>query len=75
MLGVALIARLAYFFLNSRTNPAFDFLIMDSMHIDAWAKAIAAGHAGDAVYFRGPLVPYLFALVHRAGGGVAGVVL
>ncbi|HXV13131.1 MAG TPA: tetratricopeptide repeat protein [Candidatus Krumholzibacteria bacterium] len=74
VLGVALLVRLAYFFLNSRTNPAFDFLIMDSMHIDAWAKAIAAGHAGDAVYFRGPLVPYLLALVYKAGGGVAGAV-
>lgn len=75
VLGVALAVRLVYFFLNSRTNPAFDFLIMDSMHIDAWAKAIASGTAGDAVYFRGPLVPYLFALVYKAGGGVAGVVL
>ncbi len=75
VLGVALVVRLAYFFLNSRLNPAFDFLIMDSLHIDEWAKAIAAGQAGDAVYFRGPLVPYLFALVHKLGGGVAGVVL
>jgi len=73
--GVALVVRLAYFFVNSRTNPAFDFLIMDSMHIDAWARAIAAGDAGSAVYFRGPLVPYLFALVYKAGGGIAALVL
>ncbi len=75
VLGVALVVRLVYFFINWRTNPAFDFLIMDSLHIDEWARAIAAGHPGDAVYFRGPLVPYLFALVHKMGGGIAGVVL
>src|SRR5262245_61573692 len=75
VLGVALVVRLAYFFLNSRTNPSFDFLIMDSKYIDAWAQAIASGHATEGVYFRGPLVPYLFALVHKAGGGVAGLVL
>ena len=75
VLGVALVVRLVYFFLNSRSNPAFDFLIMDSKYIDAWAQAIASGHPGDSVYFRGPLVPYLFALVHKLGGGVAGVVL
>ena len=75
VLGVALVVRLAYFFLNTRANPAFDFLIMDSKYIDAWAQAIAAGNPGASVYFRGPLVPYLFALVHKAGGGVAGVIL
>lgn len=75
VLGAALAARLAYFFLNSRTNPAFDFLIMDSLYIDAWARAIAGGNAGDAVYFRGPVVPYLFALVYQMGGSVAAVVL
>jgi 4-amino-4-deoxy-L-arabinose transferase-like glycosyltransferase len=75
VLGVALVVRVVYFFLNSRTNPAFDFLIMDSKYIDAWAQAIASGHPGDSVYFRGPLVPYLFALVHKLGGGVIGIVL
>lgn len=75
VLGVALVARLVYFFLNWRTSPAFDFLIMDSLHIDGWARAIAAGQPGDSVYFRGPLVPYLFALVHKLGGGIAGLIL
>jgi 4-amino-4-deoxy-L-arabinose transferase-like glycosyltransferase len=62
---VALAARLAYFFINRRTNPAFDYLIMDSMHIDHWAKAIVAGDAGPAVYFRGPLYPYVLALIYK----------
>lgn len=75
VLVVALAARLAYFFINSRANPSFDYLIMDSRYIDEWARAIAAGDAGRGVYFRGPLVPYLFALVHKLGGGVAGMVL
>ncbi len=75
VMGVALVARLVYFFINSRTNPAFDFLIMDSMHIDRWARAIAAGDAGNAVYFRGPLVPYLIAALYKMGAGVAGTVL
>jgi len=75
VLAVALVARLAYFFINSRANPSFDYLIMDSRYIDEWARAIAAGDAGRAVYFRGPLVPYLFALVHKLGGGVAAMVL
>jgi tetratricopeptide (TPR) repeat protein len=74
VLGIALVVRLAYFFVNMRTNPAFDFLIMDSAHIDAWARAIASGQPGDTVYFRGPLVPFLFALIYRAGGGVSEIV-
>lgn len=73
--GAALVARVAYFILNTRANPAFDYLIMDSMHIDGWAKAIAAGDAGSAVYFRGPLVPYLLAIVYKLGGGVQGALL
>ncbi len=75
VLALALAVRLTYFFINSRANPSFDYLIMDSLYIDSWAKAIAAGDAGRAVYFRGPLVPYMFALVHKLGGGVAGIVL
>jgi len=75
VLGVALIARIAAFLINSRTNPSFNFLIMDSMQIDAWARAIAAGTAADAVYFRGPLVPCLLAMLYKAGGGVAAAVL
>ncbi len=66
---VALAVRLAYFVVNMRTNPAFDYLIMDSMHIDQWAKAIAAGTAGPEVYFRGPLVPYLLAFVYKVSHG------
>ena len=73
--AVALAVRLVYYFINSRTNPSFDYLIMDSRYIDEWARAIAAGDAGRAVYFRGPLVPYLFALVHKMGGGVSAIVL
>ena len=74
--GVSLVVRLAYFWLNSRGNPAFDYLIMDSLHIDRWAKAIAAGDAGAGVYFRGPLYPYLLALVYQAtGASVAAAVL
>lgn len=75
VLAVALIARMAAFFINSRTNPSFDFLIMDSMQIDAWARALASGTAADTVYFRGPLVPYLLALIYKAGGGVTQAVL
>ena len=73
--AVALAVRLVYFFLNRNGNPAFDYLIMDSMHIDRWAKALAAGEPTTGVYFRGPLVPYLLAFLYRAGGGVAAAVL
>jgi 4-amino-4-deoxy-L-arabinose transferase-like glycosyltransferase len=75
--AVGLIVRLVYFFVNSRTNPAFDYLIMDAMHIDQWARAIAAGDAGGAAYFRGPLYPYLLALVYKVTGGslAAGILL
>jgi 4-amino-4-deoxy-L-arabinose transferase-like glycosyltransferase len=74
--GVSLLVRLGYFLLNSRGNPAFDYLIMDSMHIDRWAKAIAAGDAGAGVYFRGPLYPYLLALIYKASNtSVAAAVL
>ncbi len=74
--GVALLVRLGYFLLNSRGNPAFDYLIMDSMQIDRWAKAIAAGDAGAGVYFRGPLYPYLLALVYKwSHASVAAAVL
>jgi len=69
VMAVALAVRLAYFFLNSHRNPAFDYLIMDSMHIDRWARSIAAGDAGPAVYFRGPLYPYLLALIYKFTGG------
>lgn len=76
IVAVALVVRLAYFFINRRTNPAFDYLIMDSMHIDHWAKAIASGHAGPAVYFRGPLYPYLLALIYRfTGSSISAAVL
>ncbi len=67
--ALALVVRLTFYFINSRTNPAFDYLIMDSMHIDRWARAIAAGEAGPAVYFRGPLYPYVLAAVYKISGG------
>ena len=66
---IALLARFAYFFVNVRGNPAFDYLIMDSMHIDHWARALVAGEAGPAVFFRGPLYPYLLAFLYKITGG------
>ncbi len=74
--AAAAAVRLVAFFLNARGNPAFDYLIMDSAHIDQWARALAAGEGSGGVYFRGPLVPYLLSLVYRASGGsVAAAVL
>jgi len=71
--GAALVVRILAFVMNVTRNPAFDYLIMDAMHIDAWAKSLAAGES-SGVYFRGPLVPWLFAFVHKLGGGVAAIV-
>lgn len=76
VIGLALVVRFVCFVLNSRGNPAFDYLIMDSMQIDRWAKAIAAGDPGSGVYFRGPLYPYLLAMIYKlSGGSVAAAVL
>ncbi|MDH4037115.1 MAG: glycosyltransferase family 39 protein [Candidatus Krumholzibacteria bacterium] len=66
---VALLVRLACFFINSRGNPAFDYLIMDSMYIDRWARALVAGDPGPAVYFRGPLYPAVLGLIYKISGG------
>jgi 4-amino-4-deoxy-L-arabinose transferase-like glycosyltransferase len=66
---VALLVRLAYFFVNWRGNPAFDYLIMDSMYIDRWARALAAGDAGPAVFFRGPLYPLVLGFIYKVSGG------
>jgi 4-amino-4-deoxy-L-arabinose transferase-like glycosyltransferase len=69
VVAIAIIARAAYFLVNLRGNPAFDYLIMDSMHIDRWARALAAGEPGPAVFFRGPLYPYFLALLYKVTGG------
>ncbi|HEU4366582.1 MAG TPA: glycosyltransferase family 39 protein, partial [Candidatus Krumholzibacteria bacterium] len=69
VVAVALLARFACFLVNTRGNPAFDYLIMDSAHIDRWARALAAGEAGPAVFFRGPLYPYFLALIYQLTGG------
>jgi 4-amino-4-deoxy-L-arabinose transferase-like glycosyltransferase len=75
VMALALVVRAIYLFMNARGNPAFDYLIMDSMHIDRWARAIAAGEPTTGVYFRGPLYPQLLALLYRAGGGVMAAVV
>ncbi|HEX5133742.1 MAG TPA: glycosyltransferase family 39 protein [Candidatus Krumholzibacteria bacterium] len=67
--GAALLVRLVALFVNARSNPAFDYLIMDSMYIDRWARALVAGGEGPAVFFRGPLYPYLLALIFKVTGG------
>jgi 4-amino-4-deoxy-L-arabinose transferase-like glycosyltransferase len=73
--GAAAAVRIVAFIFNFRGNPAFDYPIMDSMHIDRWAKAIAAGEGSTGVYFRGPLVPYFLALLYKLtdGGAMAAV--
>lgn len=74
--AAALIVRLVYFGLALATNPAVDFPILDSLFHHEWALSIVAGDGGTEAWFRGPLYPYLLALVYRLNGAsIAGALL
>ncbi|MGD8412617.1 MAG: tetratricopeptide repeat protein [Candidatus Latescibacterota bacterium] len=69
VLLVAFALRMVFFYFNHRNNPVFSEPIMDALYHDEWARSILAGTAGsDDVYFRGPLYPYLLALLYKLSG-------
>ncbi|HEX5132437.1 MAG TPA: glycosyltransferase family 39 protein [Candidatus Krumholzibacteria bacterium] len=66
VLGVALVLRLAFFFLNRKYNPTFTFPVMDSLYHNEWAQdLVAGGTRGTDAFFRGPLYPYFLALLYK----------
>jgi 4-amino-4-deoxy-L-arabinose transferase-like glycosyltransferase len=69
VVGVALVLRLAYFFLNKAFNPTFFFPVMDSLYHHEWALDIVAGGTpGTDAFFRGPLYPYFLSVLYRLSG-------
>jgi 4-amino-4-deoxy-L-arabinose transferase-like glycosyltransferase/predicted negative regulator of RcsB-dependent stress response len=69
VVGVALLLRLAFFFLNQKFNPTFRFPIMDSLYHHEWAMdLVKGGTRGTDVFFRGPLYPYFLALLYKLSG-------
>ena len=69
VVGVALVLRVAYFFLNKALNPTFYFPVMDSLYHHEWALDIVAGGTpGTDAFFRGPLYPYFLAVLYKLSG-------
>jgi 4-amino-4-deoxy-L-arabinose transferase-like glycosyltransferase/TolA-binding protein len=69
VLGVALLLRLVYYYLNQKNNPVFLSPIMDALFHHEWAQQILDGTASaDDVFFRGPLYPYLLAFLYKISG-------
>ena len=69
VVGVALVLRLAYFFLNKSLNPTFRFPIMDSLYHHEWAlDLVGGGTPGTDAFFRGPLYPYFLAVLYKLSG-------
>jgi 4-amino-4-deoxy-L-arabinose transferase-like glycosyltransferase len=69
VVGVALVLRIAYFFLNKALNPTFYFPVMDSLYHHEWALDIVAGGTpGTDAFFRGPLYPYFLAVLYKLSG-------
>ncbi len=64
----AFFIRLVYL-IQSRSNPAFYFPMVDELWHLNWAKEILGGNFwGSTVYFRGPLYPYFLALLLKITG-------
>ncbi len=69
VLGIALLLRLVFFYLNQKNNPVFLSPIMDALYHHEWAQQILDGTASaDDVFFRGPLYPYLLAFLYKLSG-------
>lgn len=70
VLAAAFVLRMLFFYFNQKNNPVFQFPIMDALYHHDWAQDILAGGtwAADDVYFRGPLYPYLLALLYKVSG-------
>jgi len=59
--SAAFLLRLIYL-LQYRSNPAFNYPMVDELWHLNWAREIIGGNFwGDEAYFRGPLYPYLLA--------------
>jgi tetratricopeptide (TPR) repeat protein/4-amino-4-deoxy-L-arabinose transferase-like glycosyltransferase len=68
VLAVALAVRLAYF-LEARSGEWYAHPRLDALFHDRWALSIVQGNlAGDSVFFRAPLYPYLLAAVYAVAG-------
>jgi 4-amino-4-deoxy-L-arabinose transferase-like glycosyltransferase/predicted negative regulator of RcsB-dependent stress response len=69
VIGVALVLRVAFFFLNQKFNPTFRFPIMDSQYHHEWAlDLVNGGTRGTDAFFRGPLYPYFLAFLYKLSG-------
>jgi len=69
VVGVALVLRIAFFYLNKTFNPTFRFPIMDSLYHHEWAlDLVNGGTRGTDAFFRGPLYPYFLALLYKVSG-------
>lgn len=69
VVGIALVLRVAFFFLNQKFNPTFRFPIMDSLFHHEWAlDLVNGGTRGTDAFFRGPLYPYFLALLYKLSG-------
>lgn len=69
VVGIALVLRLAFFFLNKAFNPTFYFPVVDSLYHHEWAlDLVAGGTPGTDVFFRGPLYPYFLAVLYKLSG-------
>ena len=67
--ATAFLIRLIYL-LQYRSNPAFNFPMVDEQWHLLWAKEIIGGNFwGSDAYFRGPLYPYLLAFFLKITGG------
>jgi len=64
----AFLLRLIYL-IQSRSNPSFEYPMVDELWHLNWAKEIISGNFwGDGAYFRGPLYPYFLALIFKVSG-------
>jgi hypothetical protein len=72
VVGVALVLRVAFFYLNQKFNPTFRFPIMDSLYHHEWAMdLVKGGTKGTDVFFRGPLYPYFSPSCKLSGNSIA----
>jgi len=64
----AFLLRLIYL-IQFRSNPSFEFPMVDELWHLNWAKEIFSGNFwGDKAYFRGPLYPYFLAVIYKIAG-------
>ncbi len=69
VVGVALVLRVTFFFLNKTFNPTFYFPVMDSLYHHEWAlDLVAGGTPGTDAFFRGPMYPYFLAALYKVSG-------